>query len=81
MLFNLLSGLTFLVGSLIAYAASFEIDVAFLLPFAAGNFLYIAASDLVPEVNKDHGLRRNLYHIVAFLSGLGLLYGLRLAFA
>ncbi|MEN8375652.1 MAG: ZIP family metal transporter [Gemmatimonadota bacterium] len=81
LLFNLFSGLTFLVGALLAYAASFQMDVAFLLPFAAGNFLYIAASDLVPEVNKDHGVSRNIYHTLAFLSGLALLYGLRLAFA
>lgn len=80
LLFNVLSGLTFLVGSLVAYAASFQIDVTFLLPFAAGNFLYIAASDLVPEVNKDHGVRLNLLHAAAFLSGLGLLYVLRVAF-
>lgn len=81
LLLNVLSGLTFLVGSLLAYVASFRIDVAFLLPFAAGNFLYIAASDLVPEVNKDHGIGQNLLHTTAFLSGLGLLYGLRLVFA
>jgi len=61
-----------LVGSLVAYAASFEVDVTFLLPFAAGNFLYIAASDLVPEVNKGPA---------SFLGGLVLLYGLWLAFA
>lgn len=78
--FNVASALTFLVGALLAYLASFEIDVTFLLPFAAGNFLYIAASDLVPEVNRDHGVRRNLVHTVAFVAGLALLYGIRAAF-
>lgn len=77
--FNVLSGLTFLVGAVFTYVASFRIDVTFLLPFAAGNFLYIAASDLVPEVNRDHGFPENLYHTAAFVSGLALLYGLRIA--
>lgn len=76
LIFNLLSGLTFLVGGLLAYAVSFQIDVAFLLPFAAGNFVYIAASDLVPEVNKDHGARRTVWHTLAFLGGLLLLWAL-----
>jgi zinc and cadmium transporter len=47
LLFNVLSALVFLAGGLLAYAASFSIDIAFLTPFAAGNFLYIGASDLV----------------------------------
>lgn len=75
--FNFLSGLTFLLGSLLAYGASQAIDVTFLVPFAAGNFVYIAASDLVPEVNKPRSLARSLEHLAAFLCGLGLLYALR----
>lgn len=75
--FNLLSGLTFLVGSLAAYVASRQLDVDFLLPLAAGNFVYIAASDLVPEVNKNDTIRHNLLHLAAFSTGLGLLLALR----
>lgn len=76
LLLNVLSALTFLGGALIAYAASFQMSVAFLLPLAAGNFLYIAASDLVPEVKGDHGMRDNLIHLTAFVTGLGFLYAL-----
>lgn len=75
--FNLASGLTFLVGSLVAYGASRQLDVDFLLPLAAGNFIYIAASDLVPEVNKNDSIRHNLLHLAAFAAGLGLLLVLR----
>jgi zinc and cadmium transporter len=74
LLFNVLYGLTFLVGGLIAYALSFNIDIAFLIPFAAGNFLYIGASDLVPEVNKHNDARVNLISLVSFLVGLSLMY-------
>src|SRR5690606_20432559 len=64
LLFNLLSGLAFLVGSLVTYFASRHIDVSGLVPLAAGNFLYIGASDLVPQVNKGQSVRVNLLHFV-----------------
>jgi zinc and cadmium transporter len=77
LLFNLFSALTFLVGGLLAYRASLSFDVSFLLPFAAGNFLYIAASDLVPEVKQDRDLRVNLLHFACLTGGIALLYLLR----
>jgi zinc and cadmium transporter len=70
LLFNALSGLTFLLGGLLAYAASLRFDVAWLVPLAAGNFLYIGASDLVPEVTKSHSLRSSALHLGAFCAGL-----------
>jgi len=70
LLFNMASALTFLLGGLLAYAVSFNINVAFLIPFAAGNFLYIGASDLVPEVNKHVDFKANLIHFISFLSGV-----------
>ena len=73
LLFNVLSGLTFLLGGLLAYGLSFQMDVSWLIPFAAGNFLYIGASDLVPEVNKRHDLKGNSVHLLAFVMGLALL--------
>jgi zinc and cadmium transporter len=72
------SSLTFLIGGLLTYAASFNFDTAFLVPFAAGNFLYIGASDLIPEVNKHHRLSTALLHFTSFGSGVVLLYVLKL---
>ena len=69
LLFNVLSALTFLVGGLVTYFAAARLDVSFLVPFAAGNFLYIGASDLVPEVNKHDNLAVNLVHFAAFVAG------------
>lgn len=76
LLFNWLSGLTFLVGGLVAYFVSLRIDVRWLVPLAAGNFLYIGASDLVPEVNKPHTIGMSLVHFTIFAAGLGLLLAL-----
>lgn len=78
LLFNFLSALTFLLGSLVAYVVSASVDVVFLVPFAAGNFIYIGAADLIPEVKKENQLKRNLIHFVAFSLGVGLLLVVRL---
>jgi zinc and cadmium transporter len=77
--FNFLSGLTFLIGGLVTWSASQAIDVAFLVPFAAGNFLYIGASDLVPEVNKHRSAGTSAIHFAAFVAGLAILWGIRVA--
>lgn len=71
---NVLSALTFLVGSMVAYVVSFAIDVSWLVPFAAGNFIYIGASDLIPEIKRHPRAAANVLHLAAFVSGLALLY-------
>jgi zinc and cadmium transporter len=81
LLFNVLSGLTFLLGGLVAYALSSQVDVSWLIPFAAGNFLYIGASDLVPEVNKHRDGKVNTMHLASFVLGLVLLLLAKLAIA
>jgi zinc and cadmium transporter len=77
LLCNMASALTFLLGGVTAYAASFSLDVDFLVPFAAGNFLYIGASDLVPEVNKHRDMRVNLIHLSAFVASVALMWTIR----
>jgi zinc and cadmium transporter len=69
LVFKLASGLTFLVGALIAYALSGALDVGLLLPFAAGNFLYISASDLLPQLRSE-ALGEELVQFGAFCAGL-----------
>jgi zinc and cadmium transporter len=78
LLVNFLTALTFPLGGLVAYFASFQMDVRFIVPFAAGNFLYIAASDLVPEVNRHDKLRANFIHFIAFVAGILLLLFMKL---
>jgi zinc and cadmium transporter len=73
LLFNMLSALTFLAGGLLTYAVSFSMDISFLIPFAAGNFLYIGASDLVPEVRRHKDFGVNIINFVSFLIGISLM--------
>jgi zinc and cadmium transporter len=78
LLYNFLSSLSFLVGSVLVFFLASEIDVSFLLPFAAGMFLYIAAVDLVPEIKNHHNMKKNAIHFVSFVVGLGIILFFRL---
>lgn len=78
LLFNFVSGLSFLLGGLLAYAVGQRLDVTWLVPFAAGNFIYIGASDLIPEVKGHEKLSVSAIHFAAFLMGLALLLGVQL---
>ena len=51
-MFNLASGLTFLVGALLAYALSGAVDIAILLPFAAGNLIYVGGATCCPRCDR-----------------------------
>jgi len=77
--YNTLSALTFLLGSIIAYFASFRIDVSFLIPFAAGNFIYIGASDLIPEIKVHTDMKTNAVHFAAFILGAAMMLVVKLA--
>jgi len=79
LMFNFLSGLTAVLGGVIGYlfADLSEAAVLYLLPVAAGGFIYIAASDLVPEIkHSEHGSRLALNFIV-FILGIAFMFGMK----
>jgi zinc and cadmium transporter len=71
---NLLASLTFGVGVLVTVGLSQAIPLHYLVPIAAGNFIYVSASDLIPEVKKHETFTAVLLHFLCYLAGLGLLY-------
>ncbi len=73
LIWNLLSGLTFLLGGLAALAASFRFEVAGLILFGAGNFIYIGASDLIPEIKASPEIRKALLNFSCFAAGVTLM--------
>ncbi len=73
LLFNFASALTFLLGGWVAYALAGRFEVTWLLPFAAGNFVYIAAADLIPELTGYPEAARKALLSGMFVLGLGLL--------
>ena len=44
-----------------------------MIPFAAGSFLYIAGSDLIPELHKDAESRESMLQLVTFLFGIAIM--------
>ena len=59
--------MSLLVGSRVAEFSSM------MLPVAAGGFIYIAGSDLVPELNKESTLGKSLVQMLAIAGGVGLM--------
>jgi zinc and cadmium transporter len=73
-LFNFGTALTSVLGAILGYFLLVsENFVIYVLPFAAGNFLYIASSDLIPELHKETELIRSVTSFGIFLLGLGLM--------
>lgn len=70
---NFLSALTFPLGAILAYLVSQRFSVAGLVLFGAGNFIYIAASDLVPEIKMHSGLCDAVLGFSLFVIGIGLM--------
>lgn len=71
--YNLLSALMAVAGALIviAFGSLPEQFIQGIIPFAAGVFIYIASSDLVPELHRN-GKKKNLLPEIAGI-GLGML--------
>ncbi len=77
---NFLSAITVVFGGIVGFLLSEKIgeSVVFLLPFAAGNFIYIAASDLIPEIKHRTSLKKSLIHFFVFLLGIALMLLIKL---
>jgi zinc and cadmium transporter len=72
---NFLSGLGAVAGALLALAIGERVAGfgALLLPVAAGGFLYIAASDLIPELHRERRPGAVAWQIVLVLLGVGVM--------
>ncbi len=77
LLFNALSASSSLIGAAIVllFSSSSAAIGPMMLPFAAGNLLYIAGSDLIPELHKETELRKTLGQLVCIVLGMVLMYG------
>mgnify|MGYP001607799110 FL=1 len=76
--FNFLTAATAVLGAIISLVLSSRIDglTAFLIPFAAGTFIYIAGSDLIPELHKEVKFQKSLIQLITFLVGIGIMVSL-----
>ncbi len=56
-------------GGIIAYIFSGTINPIYIIPFAAGGFIYIGAADLIPEIQNCEKINRSTTMLAAFLGG------------
>ena len=77
-MFNFLSALAAVLGALIALyiGITSEHMLSVLIPFAAGGFIYIAGSDLIPELHKETNPKKSIIQLLAMLLGIGVMMAL-----
>ena len=74
---NLVSGLLAVLGGLLTLLLASVASVGTLvLPFTAGAFVYIASTDLFPELHKEPEPGKSLIQVVALLVGVATMVAL-----
>jgi zinc and cadmium transporter len=74
--------LTAVFGGIVGFFVSKFIDniVIFILPFAAGGFIYIAATDLVPEIRKELDMKKYMATLIVFICGILIMWVTKVIF-
>lgn len=74
LLLNLASALVAVVGGALTLAFASVASVGrYVLPFTAGAFIYIAATDLIPELHKEPELRKSFTQLAGLVGGIGVM--------
>jgi zinc and cadmium transporter len=76
LLANFLTALTAFAGVLIAsyFSAQIHNFASYLIAFGGGGFTYIAAAELIPEMQKERNLGRSAVQFAIFILGLVLIW-------
>jgi zinc and cadmium transporter len=76
--FNCLTALSAFVGALFIIILQHSItDLKyFLVPFTAGSFIYIAGTDLLPELHRGCSVKETFRHALWLAAGMGIMIGL-----
>jgi zinc and cadmium transporter len=82
LVFNLISALTALIGGIIGFYLIPELGEfqLYIIPIAAGGFIYIAAADLVPELHKEKRVSRTVLAFTMFIVGIFLMWAVKFLF-
>ena len=78
LLYNFLAGIVAIFGALLVLiiGESFSNTTYYLIPFAAGGFIYVASADIIPELHKSTKVLHSLLQLVFIIAGIGVMYGL-----
>ena len=76
--YNFLSAITAIIGAVVTYFLASQLQglAQLLVPFAAGGFLYIAATDLMPELHKRTQMKDSAIQLSTLLAGIALMFAI-----
>ena len=78
--YNFISAALSIIGALFALAVGERLEgfTNFIIPFTAGGFIYIAASDLFPELKKDNErLGQAFLQLLCIIGGIAIMLALK----
>lgn len=80
LILNFISALAAVLGAIITLllAARLENITSFLLPFTAGGFIYIAGSDLIPELHKETAIPKSILQLLFIIAGIAVMLLMKL---
>jgi zinc and cadmium transporter len=78
LLMNFLSALLAVVGAVASLTLSGFVENIqfFIIPIAIGGFIYVACSDLIPELHKEHNVKKSLIQLLVLILGILVMAGL-----
>jgi zinc and cadmium transporter len=76
LLFNFFVSLAAFLGAILTFfiAPLIENFTTHIIPITIGGFLYIAGSDLIPELHKETQLQKGLLYLVGIILGIMIMY-------
>lgn len=78
--FNFLSALAAIAGAVMAFYFAAAEAIGFVLPFVAGGFLYIALTDLLPELSHDAKAASSIVQLAMISVGIAIMWQLTVIF-
>lgn len=82
LLFNFVVALAVVLGGIFAvlFLEAVEALAGLLIAFSAGGFIYLGASELIPEIQEEKSFKKSVVQFIAFVLGLVLIWSLGLLF-
>ena len=74
---NFVTALTAILGTITSLLIGSYFNLTgFILPFAIGSFIYIAGSDLIPELHKETKPLKSFIQLLALIAGIIVMFSL-----
>lgn len=82
LLLNFVVALTVVLGGISAvfFIETVEALSGLLIAFSAGGFIYLSASELIPELHKEKSFKKSVVQFVMFILGIALIWSLGIIF-